>query len=343
MTDTMTRCRFVWDELMTTDVSSAATFYGKVVGWKTQPSPQDPSYITFVAKGRATGGLMALPPDARAMGAPSSWLAYIGTPDVDETVRRATELGGRILKPAADIPAVGRFAVLQDPQGAVFAAFTPLPRPMRPDSKPALGDFSWHELSTTDWPAAFAFYQGLFGWEKTGSTDMGPGTGTYQMFGWEGKTLGGMYNQPKTVPGPPHWLPYAMVADSKEAVEAARRLGGRVVNGPMEVPGGDWTAQCLDLQGALFAVHSRKPAASEPPEAKKPARPAAAIKRAAKKPARRATAVKRAAKKPARSAAARKGAVKKPVKNARPAGKAARKNTRRPKARTKSRPTKGRR
>jgi predicted enzyme related to lactoylglutathione lyase len=337
MSDTTILGRFVWHELMTTDTTSAARFYAKVVGWTTQPSPQDPSYIVFVAKGRPTGGLMALPAEAKAMGAPLSWLTYIATPDVDETVQRALQMGGKILKAAADIPTVGRFAVLQDPQGAAFAAFTPAQGPMdapRGAHKPTAGDFSWNELSTTDWAAVWPFYQSLFGWEKTGSTDMGPEMGTYQMFGWKGRTVGGMYNKPKSIPGPPHWLPYAMVVDSKKAVAVVTRLGGHVINGPMEVPGGDWVARCLDLQGALFAVHSPKPAAGKLSAAKKIAKSASAVKRSTKKSASSAAAVTRTA--------------KKPVRKAKPARKAARKNAaRRPKTRPKTRPkgrtTKGRR
>jgi predicted enzyme related to lactoylglutathione lyase len=330
MSDTPVRCRFVWHELMSNDMASATRFYGKVVGWTTQPSAQDPSYLMFVAEGRPTGGLMALPEEARAMGAPPNWLSYIGTPDVDQTVQRALQMGGKILKPAADIPKVGRFAVLQDPQGAVFAAFTPIQGSMGPDNKPTVGYFSWQELSTTDWPAAFGFYQNLFGWEKTGTSDMGPEMGTYQMFGWDGKSMGGMFNKPKQVPGPAHWLAYAKVEDSKKAAAAVKRLGGQVVNGPMQVPGGDWVAQCLDLEGALFAVHSSKLEARKPSAAKKVAKPASAVKHSTKKPVSSAAAIKRTA--------------KKPVRKAKPAGKASRKSAvRRPKTRTTARTKKGRR
>ena len=360
MSDTTILGRFVWHELMTTDTTSAKPFYAAVAGWTTQPSPQDPSYTVFVAEGSPMAGLMALPADAKAMGAPPSWMIYIATPDVDETARRATAMGGKILKPAADIPTVGRFAVLQDPQGAVFAGFTPAPGPMRPGNKPTVGDFSWHELSTTDWRAAFGFYQNLFGWEKTGSTDMGPEMGTYQMFGWNGKSMGGMHNHPKHVPGPAHWLAYAKVEDSKKAAAAVTRLGGRVVNGPMEVPGGDWVVQCLDLEGALFAVHSSKPAVEKPavekpavekPAVEKPAvgKPAVGKPAAGKAPAGKPVAAKPAAKKPVaarkrtRPATANKRTAKKPASKAKPVKKTPRKSAGRQKARTKGRATRGRR
>src|SRR5262245_13491158 len=269
------RGRFVWHELMTTDTAAAAAFYTKVIGWKTERWPQDPTYTMWVAKSGPVGGLMTLPEEAKAMGAPPHWLPYVSTPDVDATVRQANQLGAKTLFGPSDIPNVGRFAVLQDPQGAVFATYKSSSAPMASSDKPGVGEFSWHELITTDWSAAFRFYQQLFGWEKTESMDMGPEMGVYQMYGWKGNTLGGMMNKPKEMPAPPHWMSYIRVPDSKQAAETVKRIGGMVLNGPMEVPGGDWIAQGMDPQGAAFAVHSvtAKPAAEKPAPAKKASAP----------------------------------------------------------------------
>ena len=321
MSDNTVRGRFVWHELMTTDIKSAEGFYTKVVGWTTKVWPQNPSYTMFMTGGRPMAGLMALPEEARAMGAPPHWLTYIGTSDVDQTVRQATELGGRVLKAAMDLPTVGRFAVIQDPQGAVFAAFAPSQGPMG-DGKPGLGDFSWHELVTTDWQTAFGFYQKVFGWEKTESMDMGA-MGTYQMYGWNSpakKTLGGMFNKPKEMPAPPHWMPYAVVADSRRAAEIVKSAGGRIVNGPMEVPGGDWIAQGMDLQGAFFAVHSVTPkAAATPATAKAPKAPKTkTLKRATPaKAAKKATAKKTSARKSKKKSKPAKRKAARPKKKAR--------------------------
>ena len=317
MSDATVRGRFVWHELLTTDTAAAAVFYEKVIGWKPQAWPQDPSYNMFAAKAGPVAGLMALPEDAKKMGSPPCWVTYVGTPDVDETARQAAEIGGTILKEPTDIPSVGRFAVIQDPQGAVFSAFTPLQGPMGGDAMP-LGDFSWHELITTDRPAAFSFYERLFGWVKTEATEMGPGMGLYQMFGWPGKTLGGMFSN-RHVPGPPHWLAYTMVPDSKRVADLVPKLGGRVLHGPREVPGGDWIATCSDPQGAVFAVHSVKPAVPEPAAQPVPLPKAATkpsdSKPAAKKPAgKKPASEKPVARKPlAKKATPKKPAAKKPV------------------------------
>jgi predicted enzyme related to lactoylglutathione lyase len=80
------------------------------------------------------------------------------------------------------------------------------------------------------------------------------------MFGRKGHTLGGMFNKPAHMPFPPHWLLYARVENIQRAADAVKAAGGQVVNGPMEVPDGDWVLQGLDPQGAFFALHQRKTA-----------------------------------------------------------------------------------
>src|SRR5256886_13156048 len=134
--------------------------------------------------GAPMAGLMARPDHSRRMGTPPAWLSYVGVPDVDATVRQATSLGARTYAGPQDIP-VGRFAVLADPQGATFGLYKPSQQPVRGNDA-AIGDFSWHELATTDYKAAWAFYRALFGWEPRESIDMGP-DGTYWEFGLAGR------------------------------------------------------------------------------------------------------------------------------------------------------------
>ena len=174
---------------------------------------------------------------------------------------RIVQLGGRVLKQPDDIPTVGRFAVVQDPFGASFAIFTPKPAPGSPEPKRGgTGDFSWFELYTPNPEGAWKFYQTLFGWEKTTAMDMGE-MGVYQMFGRGGGIPNGGIMKPP--PGAPAaWMPYARVKDAKASAAVAAANGGKIVNGPMEVPGGDWIATGMDPQGAMFSVHSLKPAAT---------------------------------------------------------------------------------
>jgi predicted enzyme related to lactoylglutathione lyase len=252
----MTHGRFCWYELLTTDPDSAVPFYEGVVGWGTSPWEGGELPYTMWTRGETPiGGVMQLPEEAAAGGAPSHWLAYILTADVDATVDKALDLGGCVLKEATKVPGEGTFAVLADPQGAAFAVLSPTGEMPAPEGGSQVGAFSWHELATTDYEAAFEFYSALFGWEKTDAMDMGE-MGIYQMYGQAGNTYGGMYNKPAEMPGPPAWLCYATVDDVNEAVGRVADGGGRVVNGPMTVPGGDLIAQCLDPQGAMFAIHS---------------------------------------------------------------------------------------
>jgi uncharacterized protein len=279
------RGNFVWHELMTTDTRAASSFYPRITGWKARAWEHDSSYTLFEGAGGPMGGLMALPDDAKSMGAPPSWLPYIGTNDIAGTLAHAQRLGGRVLKDAQEVPGVGRFAVLADPQGAAFAVLQSANPPPSTSGRPAAGDFSWHELATSDHRAAFDFYSELFGWRKGTGHDMGP-MGIYQLFTVGGKEAGGMFNKdPET---PAHWLSYINVNDADAAARAATAAGGKVVNGPMDVPGGDRIAQIRDPQGGAFAVHSYgRAAASKPaPQAKPQGEPAAASQaKPASKPA----------------------------------------------------------
>jgi predicted enzyme related to lactoylglutathione lyase len=326
------RGRFIWHELLTTDTAAAAAFYPRVVPWRTQPSSM-PGYTIWMAGQSQVGGLMALPSDAA--GTPPHWLIYIGTPNVDATAEHAQRLGARVVKAASDIPNVGRFAVLADPQGATFALYTPGPSGGAVPA-PGPGIFSWHELATTDVAGALRFYGELFGWTKGAGHDMGA-MGVYQIFERFGSMIGGMCNVqgPAT---PPSWLSYVQVADSTRAVAAAKSAGGRLLHGPVEVPGGSWIALFIDPQGGAFAVQeppraaAAKPAAPPPKPAAAAPKPAAAptaapAPLAAAKPAAPKAA---AAKKPAKKKAAKKTAAKKkPAKKKAPKKKAAKKVARR--------------
>lgn len=263
MSDPSVRGRFVWYDLMTPDAAAAIPFYTAVTGWGTQEwKPQDGghTYTMWTANGTPLGGIMPPPPQAGKM--PPHWLPYIGTPDTDATAKRAKEIGGRVLHEPMDIPTIGRFAVLADPQGAVFAVFTALtPMDSGEEGKPKLGQFSWHELIVPDHKAAFPFYADLFGWVLTEamdmSADMGPGS-VYQMYGHNGVTLGGMFSTANTQAAslPPHWMLYVSVDNADRASERVVKHGGKILNGPMDVPGGGRIAQCMDPQGGAFAVHS---------------------------------------------------------------------------------------
>lgn len=246
--------QFVWYELMTTDTAAATAFYGSVIGWTAKDAGvPDRQYTILSAAEAGVGGLMELPQAARDAGAGPAWLGYVAVDDVDAIVARVKNAGGAIHHPADDIPGVGRFAFVSDPQGAAFELIKPLTTGEAPPAAGSTpGRVGWHELFAADRESAFAFYADLFGWTKAEAIDMGP-MGIYQLFASGGVPVGGMMTKPEGTPAPA-WRYYFNVDDIDAAVTRVKDAAGQVLNGPQQVPGGQWVAQCLDPQGAMFGM-----------------------------------------------------------------------------------------
>lgn len=250
--------KFVWYELMTSDTAAAEPFYRDVVGWNAQDAGMPGmSYTLFKAGEMSVGGMMTMPPNCANGNARPGWIGYIAVADVDKSAAQAEKEGGKVLRAPGDIPGVGRFAIIADPQGATFALFKPLMRAGQekcPEVAPQTpGHGGWHELAAADREAAFAFYAKLFGWKKVEAMDMGP-MGIYQIFSAGSEPMsGGMMTKPDAMPAP-SWLYYFNVAGIDAAAERVKARGGEIMNGPHEVPGGAWVVHCRDPQGAMFAL-----------------------------------------------------------------------------------------
>jgi uncharacterized protein len=261
MTASPVRGRLLWYELMTSDLQAAEAFYTNVVGWTITPFDGGPGpYPMWTRAGNIPiGGAMTLPDELKKHGVPPHWAFYVGAAPTLEAVREDAErLGGQAVSPVVEVPNIGRMQALKDPQGATFEIYEPVTPPPREEAQPEVGDASWIELYTTDSPAAMRFYHDLLGWQKTEAMEMGP-MGTYQMFGRHLGSFGGMMNKtPEMAQMPTAWMIYFRVPDVHSASERVKSGGGQVLNGPMEVPGGDWIAQCADPQGAAFGLHHKK-------------------------------------------------------------------------------------
>jgi predicted enzyme related to lactoylglutathione lyase len=244
--------RFVWYENLAQDPQAAIQFYTQVMDWKTEPFGND--YVMWVGKQGPLGGVMKLPDEATKAGARPHWLAHVLVENVDATTSLAKKLGGTIHKEPEDIPTVGRFAVIADPQGAAISIFTPT-SPMTLHDPSTAGEFCWNELLTSDHAAAFNFYSQLFGWKIVQDMDMGP-AGNYRVFGLGDRQMGGMMMMPKGAPMRPMWLFYTETANLDAAQARATKIGATVMNGPMDVPGGR-IVQLMDPQGAAFALHQK--------------------------------------------------------------------------------------
>lgn len=259
--------QFIWHELTTSDTGAVAAFYHAVIGWQAERAPQTTNsggaYTIFNIPGYEMGsaGMMAISADMAASGARPGWIGYIGVDDVDRMATAFAEKGGAIHVPPTDIPEIGRFSMVADPQGAAICLFAPrmpeggvpeMPAPGTP------GTVGWHELFAGSGPEAFDFYSGMFGWAQSTAMDMGE-MGVYQLFAYEagGPDMGAVMTKMDHMPQP-FWNFYFNVAALDPAIEAIGAGGGKVINGPMEVPGGSWIVQALDPQGAMFSLVAPK-------------------------------------------------------------------------------------
>ena len=249
---------FIWYELMTTDVAAAETFYKNVVGWTSQPfGSSGMDYIVFNAGERGVAGLMLLPEEAKAMGTPPCWMGYIFAGDVDAATTSVKRAGGAVYREPTDIPEVGRFSVVADPQGAAFMLMSPTGPDQPPVPRTTPGHVGWHELYAGDWKSAFDFYAGQVGWKKGEAMDMGD-MGVYQTFSaGSGDPVGGMMTKPEEMPSAA-WQFYFNVTDIQAGSKRITDHGGKITMGPIEVPGGSWIVNAQDPQGAHFALIAPK-------------------------------------------------------------------------------------
>jgi predicted enzyme related to lactoylglutathione lyase len=253
-TMTETHGKFVWYELMTPDTKGAEKFYGSILPWTAKDAgTPGMNYSLFSVGETGVAGLMPMPDDAGKKGVPPNWNGYVAVDDVDVVAAQVKKEGGVIHHPPTDIPGIGRFTAVADPQGAVLSLFKPTRADapaMPPPETPGL--VGWRELHTTDQVAAMSYYAKLFGWTKGDVVDMGP-MGSYQIVSRGKAMLGGMFNSP-AAKAHPFWLYYFNVAGIDTALAKVTKGGGKLTNGPMQVPGGAWIIQCVDPQGAHFAL-----------------------------------------------------------------------------------------
>ena len=236
--------QFVWHELMTADVDAAKAFYSELFGWEFEIyKPGEMDYAMISAKGQTHGGFMALDPER---GIPPHWIGHVLVEDADQALARAEKVGGKAAFGPLDIPEIGRFAIIADPQGGVVSAYAPAG-----EGPAGTGTFLWDEFLAADVEGAKAYYTEVFGW-TTEAMDMG-GAGTYTLFKRDGASVAGLMKNPAEH-APPHWLTYIATGDVDATIEKAGALGATVYAPAMDVPGVGRFAVLGDPTGAAFGI-----------------------------------------------------------------------------------------
>jgi predicted enzyme related to lactoylglutathione lyase len=208
--------------------------------------------------GKFAGGILPLNEEMQQHGARPTWLGYILVPDVDQSLKGIESAGGKSLMPANDIPNVGRIAMVTDPPGAPVYIMKPLPPEVDPNAKSDVFSVDqpqrirWNERSTSDQDGAIAFYGDQFGWKQEGSMPMGE-MGDYRFIQANGVNIGAIMRKPPQLPMSV-WTYYIGVDDIDRAVAAINDGGGKVLNGPHEIQGGEFALNGLDPQGASFGL-----------------------------------------------------------------------------------------
>jgi len=247
---------FVWHELMTTDVAGATAFYTEVIGWRVRDASTPRLPYTLLTSGDVEiGGLMGLPAEATKKGAMPRWMGYVGVNDVAVVAEQIRRLGGRIYVPPTETN-IGRILVVADLEMATLGLIDEV-QPQQCESRgfdqPAR--VGWCELLAAEPDKAFAFYNTLFGWQRAeaeaGAMD------SYQLLSAGSRTIGGIFAKREREPVS-FWLYYFNVEDIDAATKRLKDAGGRIFEGPVEVPGDTWVARCVDPQGATFAIQGKR-------------------------------------------------------------------------------------
>lgn len=248
----------IWYELITADADAAQRFYDTVLGWSFERMPGGPQmdYRIAIAGGTAVAGLMQQPEGDEM---PLRWLVYFGVDDVDRSAGEAAQAGATVHVPPTDIPGVGRFAFLSDPQGALFYLMRGTSdeesRAFRCGEDVPQGHAVWNELSAPDPKAAIAFYGALLGLRREGAMPMGE-PGDYSFIHAGPDCIGAVMGE---VPdGQPGWLAYFSVDDIDAAAQRLGQAGGRIVQGPDEIPGNCFSLVAEDGNGARFGLVGRR-------------------------------------------------------------------------------------
>jgi uncharacterized protein len=237
---------FCWHGVVSTDVETAKSFYGDVLGWTAQTMTMGEDEATmFAAPDGVTRAHARLP---GMDGEPSHWDNYLRVDDVDASTAASAANGGSVLVPATDIPP-GRFSVVTSPSGAAFCLFHEADESATnaPDGE---GSIHWVELHSTSLDADLVWLKATFGFEFE---TMEMPQGAYHVLKSDGEMRGGATAQANEG-APSMWLTWIQLAGVDAAVERASAAGGNVLAPAFDVPEIGRMAILADPTGGVFGV-----------------------------------------------------------------------------------------
>ena len=235
-----------WYTYASTDPAKGRDFYRQLFGWTIERSP-DPAmaeHPMFAAEGVPFADVAAMPPAV-----PSHWATYGVVEDVDATLQRVVERGGRILQSPLDLAGVGRMGCFQDPWGAALWAYTPSESTQLEWAMGNReGQICWHELLAADARQAEAFYRDIFGWKIQSRPEM-----NLWMIHVGEKPIGHIMDLPSAAEGRPSaWFLYVLTGDLETTCGKAMALGATLLMPKTEVPNTGWFCFLQDPAGAHF-------------------------------------------------------------------------------------------
>jgi uncharacterized protein len=239
----------VWHTLNSTDPEKAKSFYGDLLGWAVEATTIGEYEVPIITANGVGHGDVQKARD----GVPSHWLAHVRVDSVDDAVRRAEAQGGQALTPPFDMPEVGRFGIIRDPQGAVLSTYTP-------DSEFPVGEgvFAWDELISDDVEASKRYYTSVVGW-TTDEMDMGDFVYTIFKRREDDRGSAGLLPKQEGIQMPNAWLTYLVADDVDATVTKAEQLGGTVYQPGFDVEGVGRIAVLGDPTGAAFGLFKMAP------------------------------------------------------------------------------------
>ena len=244
---------FSWVDLVTEDPTSSQKFYQKLFGWEFIAEPAgDSTYYMATYRGKSVAALFALTSEMKSQGVPSHWQSYITVQNLNETVGKAREFGGKVFVEPFDVMEAGRMAVIEEPTGAAVCFW---------EAKNSIGaelvnepnTLCWNEVCTRDPETVREFFTKVLGWSYHIEESPMPYTSIKTQ---DGRQNGGVFDISGHVPDqvPSHVMAYFNVDDLKKSRALVEDLGGTFLTDIVEIPDIGPFFGAKDPQGAPFTL-----------------------------------------------------------------------------------------